>query len=154
MLKVNRKSEYALMTVQHLGGMPEGTQVAALQLADELGVPEDLLAKVLQGLKRAGVLKASKGSGGGYRLARPLGQLRFLEVIAPFEEHLAMVSCCEAPERLSESAVCERFGSCGVREPISALNQLIQLQMADLTMERFLAGRAILQASAEAEVAI
>lgn len=142
MLKVNRKSEYALMTVQHLGALPEGTQVAAQQLAEDLQVPEDLLAKVLQGLKRAGVLRASKGSGGGYRLARPLTQLRFLDVIGPFEEHLAMVACCETPTRPSATASCERLGSCGVREPITALNQRIHLQMAELTMDRFLTASA------------
>lgn len=154
MLKVNRKSEYALMTVQHLGALPAGTVVAAQQLADDLRVPEDLLAKVLQGLKRAGVLRASKGSGGGYGLARPLSEVRFLEVIAPFEEHLAMASCCEAPQRSASGGPCERLGSCGVREPISALNELIQLQMAELTMERFLAGRPRLQAHGEVELAV
>ena len=154
MLKVNRKSEYALMTVQHLGALPKDTQLSAQQLAEALQAPEDLLAKVLQGLKRAGVLRASKGTGGGYRLAVPLGQLRFLQVIAPFEEHLAMVSCCETPERGADGALCERYASCGVREPISALNQLIQLQMADLTMERFLAGRSAPQPRDAAELAL
>ena len=141
MLKVNRKSEYALMTVQHLARLPAGTVVAAQQLAEVLRVPEDLLAKVLQGLKRAQVLMASKGSGGGYRLARPTSELRFIEVIAPFEDHMAMVSCCETPVKAEGSPTCERAETCGVRRPISALNELLQSQMAELTMDRFLGWR-------------
>ncbi len=140
MLKVNRKSEYALMTVQHLARLPAGTVLAAQQLAEELGVPEDLLAKVLQGLKRAEVLQASKGAGGGYRLVRTLAELRFIDVIGPFEDHMAMVSCCETPARAAGSAMCERAESCGVRQPISALNQLLHSQMAQLTMDQFLKG--------------
>lgn len=141
MLKVNRKSEYALMTVQHLAKMPMGTVMASQQLAEELGVPEDLLAKVLQGLKRAQILQASKGAGGGYRLLRALSDLRFVDVIAPFEDHMAMVSCCESPIRSEGSAVCERLDSCGVRQPITALNELLHSQMAELTMDRFLGWR-------------
>lgn len=141
MLKVNRKSEYALMTVQHLAGLPAGKVMASQQLAEALRVPEDLLAKVLQGLKRAKILVATKGAGGGYRLACTLDEMLFVDVIGPFEDHMAMVSCCETPVRAEGSAGCERADSCAVRQPITALNQLLHSQMAELTMQRFLGWR-------------
>lgn len=131
MFKVSRKSEYALMAVQHLGRQPRDAIVSVADLAVAEGIPPDILAKVLQGLKRAGVLTASKGAGGGYRLSRSVAEIRFLDVVQPFEEQLSVVSC------QGQMADCDRFLCCSLREPMSLLNAYVMRQFESLTMEMF-----------------
>lgn len=52
MFKVSRKSEYALIAVQHLCRQPRNTLISVAELAIAQNMPPDILAKVLQGLKK------------------------------------------------------------------------------------------------------
>ena len=133
MFKVNRKSEYALIAVQHLARRARDGVTSVAELAQAESIPQDILAKVLQGLKHAGVLVAVKGASGGYRLARPPAEIYFLDVVRPFEEQLAVVSC------QVDHATCERRGDCTLRAPMTALNTFVLQQFADLTMDMFMA---------------
>jgi len=63
-------------------------------VADEVGVPPPYLAKVLAKLARAGVVTASRGVGGGYRLARPAEEIRLAEIVEPFEGKRAIKYGC------------------------------------------------------------
>ncbi len=133
MFKLNRKSEYALLAVQELARRPPAALASVADLAVAASIPPEVLAKVLQGLKRAGVLEAAKGSGGGYKLARPLEKLRFLDVIRPFEEQLAVVACQE------HDTNCDREPQCHLRDPMAVLNGFVMRQIEGLTMDKFLA---------------
>lgn len=142
MFKVSRKSEYALMAIQHLARQERDCVVSVADLAAEHGIPPDLLAKVLQGLKRAGILVASKGAGGGYRLARSAAEIRFLDVVRPFEEQIAVVSCHGA---VSD---CERTDACTLKDPMSVLNAYLMRQFEQMTMELFVSPHSWLNSGA------
>ena len=131
MFKVSRNSEYALIALQHLIRAPGDGLVSVAELASAQRIPRDILAKVLQGLKRAGVLTAAKGVGGGYRLARPAEQIHFLDVVRPFEEQIAVV-CCQ-----SSRGECDRDEDCTLREPMQVLNTFVMRQFEGLTMDLF-----------------
>ncbi|MBM4344789.1 MAG: Rrf2 family transcriptional regulator [Deltaproteobacteria bacterium] len=129
---MSRKSEYALIAVQQLARSLPDRVVSVADLSQQTQVPADVLAKVLQGLKRAGVVRAVKGAGGGYGLSRSPAEIRFLDVVQPFEDKLAMVSC-QMP-----SHECERLDTCSLRDPMAALNAFVLRQFEGLTMDVFL----------------
>lgn len=133
MFKVSRKSEYALIAVQQLARAQPDRVVSVADLAAQTQVPVDVLAKVLQGLKRAGVVRAVKGAGGGYGLSRAPAEIRFLDVVQPFEDKLAVVSC-QMP-----SYECERSDTCSLRDPMAVLNAFVLRQFEGLTMDLFVA---------------
>ncbi len=136
MLKLNRKSEYALMVVQRLGGLPDGARLPVTALAERGDLPRDLLAKVLQDLKHAAIVDSTKGVSGGYSLARPLDQIRFVEVIRPFEENLGLVDCVG-----ESNAGCARIDCCTLHDPIEQLNTWLMSQLSRLTMAEFVSAR-------------
>lgn len=142
MFKVSRKSEYALIALQHMSRQPREALVSVAEMAQVEGIPPDILAKVLQGLKRVGILAATKGAGGGYRLARPLTEIRFLDVIRPFEDQIAVVSCQLA--NFDGRADCERADACSLRDPMSVLNAFVIRQFESLTMDMFISPHAYL----------
>jgi Rrf2 family nitric oxide-sensitive transcriptional repressor len=51
------------------------------QIADATCVPKAYLSKVLQGLRRAGLVRSQRGVGGGMTLSRPPGELTVLDVV-------------------------------------------------------------------------
>jgi Rrf2 family nitric oxide-sensitive transcriptional repressor len=59
------------------GGEPATTD----EVARRTQVPVAYLAKILQGLARAGIVKSQRGVGGGVALAKPPEELTILEVV-------------------------------------------------------------------------
>ncbi len=132
MLRLSKKSEYALMATLHLARLPPDTRAAVTSIADARSLPRGLLAKVMQDLKRAGVVSSTKGVMGGYELARPLAELLFLDVVRPFEESMALVDCLDG-----QRSPCARFDCCTLRDPMATLNQWFLRHLAELNMADF-----------------
>jgi len=132
MLKLCRRSEYALMAVQHIASLGDGARASVGTIAAQQSIPRQLLAKVMQDLKRANIVLSVKGAGGGYRLTRPIDAILFVDVIAPFEEHIGLVDCAGQP-RIS----CDRADCCALRNPITTLNTFLMAQLRRLSMSDF-----------------
>lgn len=88
---------HALRALAHLAAAPGDDAVLGRDLAREVGVPADYLAKVLATLARAGVLTATRGSRGGYRLARPAREIPLVEIVEPFEGQRVRPGCLLRP---------------------------------------------------------
>ncbi len=134
MLKLSKKAEYGLLVLHHLGELDAGSKATVAEIADIQGVPRGLLAKVMQTLKRAGVLSSTKGVTGGYSLARPLNQIYFLEVVRLFEEYVG-ISRCSDPGPVP----CDRVDCCALVTPMMTLNAYVMGHLQLLTMDAFLA---------------
>lgn len=76
----SQTTEYALRAMAWLALSPEEL-VSTGALAEHTKVPEHYLAKVLQQLAGAKLIKGRRGVGGGYKLARPAGQISVSDVI-------------------------------------------------------------------------
>jgi Rrf2 family protein len=98
---------HALRALAHLAGSGAAGATLGRELADEIEVPSHYLAKVLATLARAGLLSASRGARGGYRLARPAERITLLEIVEPFEGKRVRPGCLLRPDReCSERAAC------------------------------------------------
>lgn len=74
---------------------PRGTPASTRDLADFQGVPASLLAKILPRLRKAGIVEATGGIGGGYRLARPADAISVLDVVDAIEGRKPLFDCKE-----------------------------------------------------------
>jgi len=70
-----------------------GTFVPAVRMAEELGVSQAHLAKVLQWLARAGIVRSVRGPHGGFALARNPGAISLAEVFEAIEGPLTPGGC-------------------------------------------------------------
>ncbi|KZN30525.1 hypothetical protein N480_06090 [Pseudoalteromonas luteoviolacea S2607] len=69
-MKIGKGVEWAAHTCALLALLPANAALALETLADFIGVPSPYLAKQMQLLSRAGIVKAKRGVAGGYKLAR------------------------------------------------------------------------------------
>jgi len=83
---LTRKAWYGLIAVKHLAEQPRQNSFSAKDLANSYGFPQEALAKILQGLARAGLLLSHHGIKGGYTLVRDPDQISVLDVIKASEE--------------------------------------------------------------------
>jgi len=86
-------SQYALRALVELAREPAGSSVLGQDLAERAAIPANYLAKILWTLRNAGLLAATRGHGGGYRLARPAQQITLVEVVRQFEGIYAEPGC-------------------------------------------------------------
>jgi Rrf2 family protein len=78
-------TEYALRAVVYLASQA-GQPRTAQQIAEATAVPHrEYMAKVLQGLNRAGLVQSQRGLHGGFSLARPATELTVLDVVQAVE---------------------------------------------------------------------
>jgi Rrf2 family protein len=125
MLKLTKKSDYGLIAMKHLAEVQ--ASCSAKDLADAHGVPQELLAKILQRLAKAGLLVSQHGTNGGYVLARDAALISAFQVIQAIEGPLFMTSCVS-------TRGCGRTDRCTVREPLQKVRQGIEEVLSRLTI--------------------
>lgn len=105
-LRISRKIDYALRAMIYLASIAPEVVVPFREIAREMEVPEDFLAKILKTLVDASLVRSTRGPHGGYALGRAAGSISFLEVIEAVEGPVALNVC------LDGEAACERSPSC------------------------------------------
>lgn len=122
-LQISRRIEYGTRAMVYLASLPDGITTSFREIAKKMVIPEDFLAKILKTLVRAKLVKSTRGSHGGYSLARAAKDVSFLDVIEAVEGPVA-VNVCTSPTHDG----CEFVGRCtmqGVWQ--EGQNQMVEL---------------------------
>ncbi len=69
-------------------------------------ISERYLEHLLILLKVAGMVRSTRGTGGGFTLAKPPTQIRFSEIIQATEGSMAPAECVDNPEAYPQIALC------------------------------------------------
>ena len=67
MLRLSKKTDYALMAMKHLASDPRRRAASAREIAETSDISVDLMAKMLTRLARSGLLTSHQGIRGGLR---------------------------------------------------------------------------------------
>jgi Rrf2 family protein len=81
------------------------------EIAENQGIPENYLRRLLIELKRGGLVASQKGPSGGYMLARPPARITMADVVEIIEGDYTPVECLE-----DSSSMCPREAPCAMRE--------------------------------------
>ncbi|MCB9383515.1 MAG: Rrf2 family transcriptional regulator [Bryobacterales bacterium] len=99
-------SQYALRALARLSREPSGAAVLGRDLARESDIPANYLSKLLWQLRNAGLVQATRGARGGYRLARPADQVRLIDVVEVFDPVHARPACLMGRGECNERDAC------------------------------------------------
>lgn len=98
-MKLPVSTEWLLHCATTLAQLDPGATASAAQLAQYYDLPAAYLAKQLQALVKAGVLTATTGPRGGYRLAQPASEITLLQVVEAVDGASAPYECREIRQR-------------------------------------------------------
>ncbi len=134
MLQLSKKVEYGLIALRHMALKPTGQVFSAKELAGEYGIPYELLAKVLQKLARAKVIRSLQGVRGGYALVKKPNELTVSVIIRIIDEERPMVAECytEGPEG------CYLFNNCTIRRPLGKLQRNLNVLFDTMTVQEII----------------
>jgi len=111
MIRLNKITDYAVVTLCRMGSEHDGV-FTAQQLAQESGVPQPTVAKLMKQLGRAGIVTSQRGAGGGYCLSRPAAEISVAEVITALEGPISLTACVDgADTSCSVMSLCPMSGN-------------------------------------------
>ncbi|MDR1603620.1 MAG: Rrf2 family transcriptional regulator [Gracilibacteraceae bacterium] len=91
-MRISVKGRYALAAVIAMAQNKSGENIAAVNIANQLGISKIYLEQVFTQLKKNGILSAVKGSRGGYQLARSPVSVTAWDVLSSLEAALTEVT--------------------------------------------------------------
>jgi Rrf2 family protein len=94
-MQISKGVEWACHAAALMAALPEDKALRADALARYHEVPAAYMAKQLQALSKAGLVKSSRGARGGYRLAKPPMEINLWEITAAIEGNKSAFRCTE-----------------------------------------------------------
>jgi Rrf2 family transcriptional regulator, iron-sulfur cluster assembly transcription factor len=85
-MRVSSKGRYAVVALLDVAANSEAKPVSLADVAARQKISLSYLEQLFAMLRRAGLVTASRGPGGGYRLARPDAEIRVSDVFRAVEE--------------------------------------------------------------------
>jgi len=105
-MQITRATDYAVRVTIHLATISAATRVPVPVLASAIDAPESFVAKLMQQLVQAGLVKSRRGTGGGFQLARRAGRISLLEVVEAIEGPTHLNACIPAGPNCNRKAWC------------------------------------------------
>lgn len=133
-MRLSSMADYAVVTMsaaaRHCGGM----RVSAAELAAETGLPVPTVQKLVSRLTAAGLLRSTRGVGGGLKLARPAAAITLADIIEAVEGPIALTQCVD-----DARADCGLDACCAVRPHWPIVNEALRGALAQVSLIRLAA---------------
>ena len=129
-MRLTAQADYAVVMMaaaaRHCGG---ARRLNATLLADATGLPLPTVQKVVSRLSAAGLIESARGTGGGFRLARPPAAISVADIVEACEGPIALTACVEQGRH-----DCAVEHACRVRPHWPRVNEAVRAALAGVTL--------------------
>jgi len=134
-MQLTKRGDYAVRAMLALARAPGGQLLSVRRIAEEMVIPVRFLPQVMGDLAAAGLVEATTGRAGGYRLARPASEVTLLDVVEAVEGDSRRRTC------VLRGGPCGLDGFCDVHDVFFAaqdamLQALARARLTDLPVRR------------------
>jgi Rrf2 family transcriptional regulator, nitric oxide-sensitive transcriptional repressor len=91
-MRLTTFTDFGLRAMMRLAGAPERA-FSTHEIAEEFAISRHHLIKIVRDLADGGFVITQRGSGGGFRLARPAQSITLGEIVRALEQRHALVEC-------------------------------------------------------------
>lgn len=137
-MRLSNFADYAVVTMsaaaRHCGkaSLVDGDdqkrrRTNANELAAETGLPAPTVQKVVSKLSAAGLLRSTRGIGGGLQLARPAAAITLADIVEAIEGPIALTQCAQGGE-------CGYDHQCAVRSHWPVVNAAVRGALAEISL--------------------
>lgn len=140
-MKLTSKGRYAVTAMLDLAFHAQGGPVPLPGIATRQDLSLSYLEQLFTRLRRAGLVKSTRGPGGGYTLERPLDGISVAAVIAAVDEQVDSTSCSGAGD-------CHDGQQCLTHDLWEDLNDQIHDFLGSITLQDLLADASIRRVAA------
>lgn len=130
-MKISAQEEYGLRCLVQLANLQPGESLTLPQIAEREGISAANAGKLMWLLNKAGFVNSTRGTKGGYFLARPADEVYLNEIIKVLEEDV-LSSHCESYTGVLDK--CVHTGDCGIRPVIVGLHEIVQNALSQISL--------------------
>lgn len=113
-MKISTKGRYSVTALYELALHYGEGPVSLKCVAQGQGLSENYLEQLMVPLRRAGIVKSTRGAQGGYMLAKSPAEITIGSIITTVEGPIAVVDCLLAEAGAAEQ-MCDRACACVTR---------------------------------------
>ncbi len=136
-MRLSNLADYAVITMAAAARHCGGGRVSAGKLAAETGLPAPTVQKIVSKLTAAGLLRSSRGAGGGLQLARPAAAITLADIVEAIEGPIALTACVEHGRQ-----DCGFQHNCAVRAHWPIVNDAVRGALHGIPLTQLSAGQA------------
>ena len=125
-MRLSNLADYAILIMAAAAKHCGGARTSASALAEETGLPVPTAQKIVSKLSAAGLLRSTRGAGGGLQLAAAISMADIVEAI---EGPIALVSCIDTGD-------CAVEHECSVKPHWPVVNAAVRRALADVSLAR------------------
>jgi Rrf2 family iron-sulfur cluster assembly transcriptional regulator len=127
---LNQTAIYAVRAMGFMAKQGRDYPILSSSIATEMNIPRNFLSKIINRLVQAGLVLASRGRGGGVKLARPAADIMLREVVELFMKVDDYQNCFIGLK------TCD--GSCGLHLRWKIISEQFQKMLDDTTVDQIL----------------
>ncbi len=128
-MRLSNLADYASRIMAAAAKHCGGARVSSADLARETGLPLPTAQKIVSKLSAAGLLRSTRGAGGGLQLARPAAAISMADIVEAIEGPIALDSCID-------SDCCTVDRDCAVKPHWPVVNAAVRGALADVSLAR------------------
>jgi Rrf2 family transcriptional regulator, iron-sulfur cluster assembly transcription factor len=137
-MKFSAQEEYGLRCLLQLGMQGEDGSLTISELSQREGISVANVAKMMRLMRRAGLVRSTRGKDGGYTLARPVRELTVTHVLSALGGRLYEPSFCERHSGVEQ--VCAHDTGCSLRSLWQTVQTAVDEALGQLTLQDLLGG--------------
>lgn len=136
-MHLSTKGRYAVMAMTDLAGRQEDRAVSLAEIATRQEISLSYLEQLFARLRRRGLVKSTRGPGGGYRLAKDAAETRIVDIVLAVDEPLHATRCAG-----HKATGCMSKGErCLTHDLWAEMGRQVQDYLASVSLADVLAGR-------------
>lgn len=116
-MRLTSYTDFGLRALMRLAAEPERSFTTD-EIAGEFEISRNHLIKVVRGLAEAGYVKTQRGAAGGFRLAKPAGDITLGQVVRDLEDDQPLVECFR-----DDGGMCVLSPRCRLKKRLAAARQ-------------------------------
>lgn len=136
-MRITTLAEYGVICALHLARRADEGPITGREIAELERLPGDYVEQILLRMRRAGLVRSTRGARGGYALARPADEISIRDVIEASETTTFDLHCISHPV---EESRCSSSHNCSIRPVWLLLQRKIDdvlegVRLSDLLLE-------------------
>ncbi len=128
---ITRDTDYAIRALRYMAGAKK-EMVSVGDLVRELRIPRPFLRKILQVLNKKGVLRSSRGKGGGFMMAAAPNKISLVDLIELFQGPVKLNEC------IFKKKICPDRSICTLKKKIDAIERDVISALESVTIASLL----------------
>jgi Rrf2 family protein len=128
-MRLSNLADYAVVLMSAAARHCGEPRHSAASLSAETGVPLATTQKLVKALVHGGLLRSTRGAGGGVSLARPAVTISMADIVEAIEGPIAMTACTKGV-----SCGCAIEPGCTVKPHMTAANDAVRGALAGINL--------------------